>query len=77
MTDKAPRWFPPPWTFEQIPGGYKVLDASGESLPYVYGRQTRADADIAHVLTRGAAKRDPILLSALAPLPISELKRFS
>jgi len=36
---------------EQIPGGYKVQDASGQSLAYVYGRETKADADIAKVLT--------------------------
>ena len=46
------RRFPPPWTVEQIPGGYKVKDANGQSLAYVYGRETRANADIAHVLTR-------------------------
>ena len=42
---------------EQIPGGYKVLDANGQSLAYVYGRETKADADIAKVLTmdEGAA----------------------
>jgi hypothetical protein len=28
-----------------------VLDANGQSLAYVYGRETKADADIAHVLT--------------------------
>ena len=38
------RRFPPPWTIEQIPGGYKVLDANGQSLAYVYGRETKADA---------------------------------
>jgi len=30
-----------PWTVEQIPGGFKVLDANGQSLAYVYGRETR------------------------------------
>jgi hypothetical protein len=45
------RHFPPPWTVEQIPGGYKVKDANGLSLAYVYGRETKADADIANVLT--------------------------
>src|SRR5262249_35153024 len=25
------RRFPPPWTLEQIPGGYKVKDANGQS----------------------------------------------
>src|SRR4029077_17366978 len=45
------RRFPPPWTVEQIPGGYKVKDANGQSLAYVYGRETQAAADIAKVLT--------------------------
>ena len=51
------RRFPPPWTVEQIPGGYKVKDANGQSLAYVYGRETRADADIAKVLTMDEARR--------------------
>ena len=33
--------FPAPWTVEQIPGGYKVLDASGQALAYVYGWRTK------------------------------------
>ena len=49
--------FPPPWTVEQIPGGYKVLDSNGQSLAYVYGRETKADADIANVLTMDEARR--------------------
>jgi len=32
MADKR---FTPPWTVEQIPGGYKVKDANGQSLAYV------------------------------------------
>ena len=36
-------------TVEQIPGGYKVLDAVGQALAYVYGRENKADADIANV----------------------------
>jgi hypothetical protein len=32
-------------------------DANGQSLAYVYGRQTKADADIAHVLTTDEARR--------------------
>ena len=51
------RRFPPPWTMEQIPGGYKVPDANGQSLAYVYGRETKADADIAKVLTVDEARR--------------------
>jgi hypothetical protein len=26
------RRFPPPWTVEQIAGGYKVVDATGQAL---------------------------------------------
>ena len=51
------RHFPPPWTVEQIPSGYKVKDANGQSLAYVYGRETKADADIAKVLTMDEARR--------------------
>src|SRR5262249_39752638 len=48
---------PAPSTVEQIPGGFKVLDTSGQSLAYVYGRDTKADADIANVLTMDEANR--------------------
>ena len=51
------RRFPPPWTVEQIPGGFKVLDASGQALVYVYARETKAEADIAKVLTFDEARR--------------------
>jgi hypothetical protein len=51
------RRFPPPWTVEQIPGGYKVLDATGQSIAYIYGRETKADADIAKALTRLGAQQ--------------------
>ena len=50
------RRFPAPWTVEQIPGGYKVLDDNGQSLAYVYGRETKADADIAKVLSMDEAR---------------------
>ena len=60
------RRFPPPWTVETIPGGYKVVDADGQSLAYVYARETRADADIANVLTMDEARR---IASNIAKLP--------
>ena len=62
------RRFPPPWTIEQIPGGYKVIDAHGQSLAYVYGRETRADADIANVLTMDEARRIASNIAKLLPL---------
>jgi hypothetical protein len=45
------RRFKPPWTAERIPGGYVVKDATGQSLAYVYARETKAQADTAKVLT--------------------------
>ena len=57
MPEQTTRRFPPPWTVEEIPGGYKVKDANGQSLAYVYGRETRADADTANVLTMDEARR--------------------
>ena len=67
MNSANTRRFPPPWTVEQIPGGYKVKDANGQSLAYVYGRETKADADIANVLTMEEARR---IASNIARLPI-------
>ena len=37
----TPRRFPPPWTVEQMPGGFKVLDSNGQALVYVYARETK------------------------------------
>lgn len=54
---KSPRRFPPPWHVEQAPGGFKVLDASGQALAYVYARETKAEADIAKILTFDEARR--------------------
>ena len=30
MPEQNTRRFPPPWRVEQIPGGYKILDANGQ-----------------------------------------------
>jgi len=42
------------------------LDANGQPLAYVYGRETKADADIANVLTMDEARR---IASNIAKLP--------
>jgi hypothetical protein len=60
------RRLPAPWTVEQITGGFKVLDATGQSLAFVYGRETQSDADIAKVLTMDEARR---VASNIAKLP--------
>ena len=53
MSEQSTRRFPPPWTVEQIPGGYKYWTP-------------KADADIANVLTMDEARR---IASNIAKLP--------
>jgi hypothetical protein len=59
------RRFPPPWTVETIPDGLKVIDVNGQSLAYVYSRETRDAADIAKVLTEDEGR----IASNIAKLP--------
>ena len=49
------RRFPPPWTVQRLPGGFKVIDANGQSLAYVYSRENPDDAHMAKVLTEDEA----------------------
>jgi hypothetical protein len=60
------RRFPQSWTVVTIPGGFKVVDAQGQSLAYVYSRPSPADANIAGVLTEDEARR---IASNIAKLP--------
>jgi hypothetical protein len=62
----AERRFPPPWTVEKIPGGFKVIDANGQSLAYVYGHAYQRYAGIANALTLDEARR---IASNIAKLP--------
>jgi hypothetical protein len=62
------RRLPAPWTVEQIPGGFKVVDATGQSLAYVYGREARSDADTAKVLTMDEARRVALNIAKLPEL---------
>ena len=59
--------FPPSWTVEKIPGGFKVVDANGQSLAYVYSRENASDAQIPNVLTMDEARR---IASNIAKLPV-------
>ena len=67
------RRFPPSWTVEEVAVGYVVKDANGQSLAYVYGRESRADADTAHVLTMDEARR---IASNIAKLPSFLMSQF-
>ena len=40
-----------------LPGGFKVVDAAGQSLAYFYARENDNDSHIAGVLTMDEARR--------------------
>ena len=68
------RRFPPPWTVQRLPGGFKVIDANGQSLAYFYARENDNDANTAGVLTMDEARR---LASNFAKLPVFSAKAES
>ena len=55
--DMTNRRFPPPWTIERLPGGFKVIDADGQPLAYFYARENDNDAGTGGVLTMDEARR--------------------
>jgi hypothetical protein len=59
------RRFPAPWRADTIPGGYVVRDASGQSIAYVYSRETEAEARQANVLTKDEARRVAVNIARL------------
>jgi hypothetical protein len=60
------RRFPAPWTVERIDAGFKVVDANGQSLAYVYGYANPRDAGVANALTLDEARR---ITANIAKLP--------
>jgi hypothetical protein len=49
--------FTPPWTVERLTGGFKVIDAPGQSLVCFYARDNDNDANTAGVLTMDEVRR--------------------
>lgn len=62
----APRRFPAPWTVEEIPGGYKVVDSGGSSVAYCYGNDELAGKTSHNAMTRDEARR---IAANIAKLP--------
>jgi hypothetical protein len=60
------RRFPTPWTVEAIDAGFKVIDANGQALAYVYGYADPRDAGVANALNLDEARR---IASNIAKLP--------
>jgi hypothetical protein len=59
------RRFPPPWTVKAIDAGFKVIDANGQALAYIYGYVGGRDA--AKELSLDEARR---LAANIAKLPM-------
>jgi hypothetical protein len=54
----APRSFPPPWNVIEIQGGFRVQDANGRALSYVYfypGSDSREDECLTYIEALGVA----------------------
>jgi hypothetical protein len=65
---ESPRRFPTPWRADKIAGGYVVRDASGQSIAYVYSRETEVEARQANVLTKDEARRIAVNIARLPEL---------
>ena len=50
------RRFPAAWTVEAIDAGFKVIDANGKPLAYIYGYANTRDAGVANALTLDARR---------------------
>ncbi len=68
MTSEPSRRFPPPWHADPMPGGYVVRDANGQTLAFVYSRDSDAEARQAKVLTKDEARRIAVNLAQLQEL---------
>jgi hypothetical protein len=57
MSERKSRCFSPPWTVEQIEGGFKVVDANGQALAYCYARASPNGSTVANAMTWDEARR--------------------
>jgi hypothetical protein len=65
---EPPRRFPTPWRADTLPGGFVVREANGQSIAYVYSRETEAEARQANVLMKDEARRIAVNIARLPEL---------
>lgn len=58
--------YPPPWTIEEIPGGYKITSANGVALAYVYALEGHARSASPNSLTLPEARSIANAIACLA-----------
>lgn len=69
------RRFPAPWRIEETQGGYRISDASGQHLLYVYGEDEEGRRQAMRGLTRDEARRIALGIARLPDLLQAERER--
>ena len=59
---------PAPWTVEALDSGFKIVDANGQALAYVYGLDNARNAAMAKALTLDEARRIAANIAKLTEL---------
>jgi hypothetical protein len=67
MTDH-PRRFSPPWTVDEATESFRIRDANGQVLAYVYYEDEPGRRMATHRLTRDEARRIAITIAKLPDL---------